>query len=643
MKPEQRLEAKKGIDNINRIKAQKNRSDKEFELVNYQGDDRVVWVGDIYDEMNMENFKPQKVNSGFGTLDKLLDGFEVGELITIGGYPNCGKCFGKGTRILMYDGSIKNVENIIEGDLIMGNDSTPRKVIGLARGREQMYKVIPNRGEPYIVNESHILSLKFGSTNWIKKRNKRKYNIPADGIVNITVKDYLRKSNGWKGNFKGYRVGVEFPERSLTIDPYFIGLWLGDGHSDDIRITKPDVEIVNYLSEYAKELGGELVTKKNEDITHGIIRCQKFNLQTELFKLGLKHNKHIPSIYKINSRTNRLKLLAGLLDTDGYYHCGGYEYSSKSKKLIEDVIYLSRSLGFSCYYRKDKVINGRTYYHVGIDGNTTEIPIKILRKKAIKSEKPRNVLITGIKLESIGIDNYYGFEVEGDNKLFLLADFTVVHNTPVMLNLIRNFAKYENVQSLLFTYENPIRNLLQRINPQNNPDILSFFTPRTNVERNFEWIYDRVLESKLKHKTTAVFIDHLDFIVNVERGDLVERAIMETVKRIKFDLAVQENLIVFLAAHVKKAMDMNIVPDMNDFKGSSAIEGYSDTVLMVHKVPDSDFGKLKKDSNGEYTYTQCKSAIYNRKSRRMGSGGHVDLIHDIKSKTFKEVDNQHAE
>ena len=61
----------------------------------------------------------------------------------------------------MYDGSVKMVQNVVVGDILMGDDSTPRKVLTLARGVEQMYKIKDVRSdESYIVNASHILSLK---------------------------------------------------------------------------------------------------------------------------------------------------------------------------------------------------------------------------------------------------------------------------------------------------------------------------------------------------------------------------------------------------------------------------------------------------------------------------------------------------
>ena len=55
-----------------------------------------------------------------------------------------GKCLGKDTPILMYDGTIKKVQDVVEGDSLMGDDSTARTVLSLARGREQMYRIHAN-------------------------------------------------------------------------------------------------------------------------------------------------------------------------------------------------------------------------------------------------------------------------------------------------------------------------------------------------------------------------------------------------------------------------------------------------------------------------------------------------------------------
>jgi hypothetical protein len=97
-----------------------------------------------------------------------------------------GKCHAKGTPIIMSDGTIKLIEDIKEGDLLMGDDSRPRTVLSLARGRDKMYNIIPIKGEKYTVNQEHILCLR-ASENCEGVNNY----ITNDNIIEISVKDYL--------------------------------------------------------------------------------------------------------------------------------------------------------------------------------------------------------------------------------------------------------------------------------------------------------------------------------------------------------------------------------------------------------------------------------------------------------------------
>ena len=159
-------------------------------------------------------------------------------------------------------------------------------------------------------------------------------------------------------------------------------------------------------------------------------------------------NKHIPHIYKCNSKEVRLELLAGLIDSDGSLQSNGYDIIQKNERLLDDIIFLARSLGFaayklkcekSCMYKGEKKTG--TYYRTNIHGEGVEyIPLKVLRKKANKRKQIKNVLNTGIKVVKREIDNYYGFEIDG-NRRFLLGDFTVTHNTVMGLNIISKLKK----------------------------------------------------------------------------------------------------------------------------------------------------------------------------------------------------------
>ena len=356
-----------------------------------------------------------------------------------------GKCLGIDTEILMYDGTIKKVQDVIEGDLLMGDDSTPRKVLSLARGKEQMYKVEPQKGEGYIVNESHILSLKC-ATNCSKALQK-------GTVLDISVLDYLnlpKSFHGRGGVLYGYRVPLEFPEILLPFDPYMMGYWLGDGSSRATKISCQDSTVLHYFAHNLKSYNLSLIYASQYD--YGI--CGNHTIKNNIMlntlrDLNLIKNKHIPLIYKCNSRENRLKLLAGLIDSDGHLiKNGGFEFTQKNEKLMDDVIYLARSLGFSCNkkvkktswtYKGEKKYG--TAFRISINGKgLEEIPTIIPRKKSPPRRQIKDVLNYRIKLIKLEVDDYYGFEIDG-NRRFVLGDFTVTHNTVLALNIITQLKK----------------------------------------------------------------------------------------------------------------------------------------------------------------------------------------------------------
>jgi superfamily II DNA or RNA helicase len=143
------------------------------------------------------------VNSYLNAINDKTGG---GGLIEVG--CGAGKCHGKDTPILMYDGSIKMVQDIKVGELLMGDDSTPRTVLSLARGREMMYKINQENGESYTVNESHILSLKDNET-----------------VIDIPLNKYLLCEDKYK-NYKGYKTAVEFNEIPIDTEPYIVGKYV---------------------------------------------------------------------------------------------------------------------------------------------------------------------------------------------------------------------------------------------------------------------------------------------------------------------------------------------------------------------------------------------------------------------------------
>ena len=271
-----------------------------------------------------------------------------------------GKCLAKDTPILMFDGTIKPVQNVVVGDLLMGDDSTARTVLSLARGKEMMYKVTSTQNkemEEYVVNKSHILSLKHRTTS---------------EVLDISIMDYLRyiqkrKETNTPSEYHGFRVPVTFPHKETEIDPYLVGSWLFSA--------KPSFYIP----------------------------------PTFLQKYKLSEIRHIPHHYKCNSRDVQLRVFAGMIDTiHPPYENMHYEFTVETPQLYGDVVFLARSLGFLVEKHPNNCI--RVFIH------NTDLSYEI-------------------SVQRMGIDEYYGFEIDG-NRRFLLGDFSVTHNTIMALKII---------------------------------------------------------------------------------------------------------------------------------------------------------------------------------------------------------------
>jgi 2'-5' RNA ligase len=364
-------------------------------------------------------------------VESALSGLDRHDSFILAASTGTGKCLAPGTPVLMYDGTIKKIEDIVVGDMLMGPDSKPRAVLSLAHGREEMYRVTPVKGDPYEVNESHILSLKMTTGTKTKHDGK---------IVNIPITEYVAKSAHWRHCAKGYRVGVEFPEQDVPLPAYWVGAWLGDGTSHIAGITTVDPEVISYVDWMAEYCGLTINVNNSSGTrtpTYILTTGQRFAgynvVKKKMKDLHLLRNKHIPQVYKANSRAKRLELLAGLIDTDGSPSGGGYDFISKWQRLAEDTAFVARSLGLAAYVTpcvktcKNNGKKGR-YYRVSISGDCSIIPVRIRRKKVEPRKQKKSVLVTGVKVKTIGEGEYFGFQITGDG-LFMLGDFTVTHNT----------------------------------------------------------------------------------------------------------------------------------------------------------------------------------------------------------------------
>lgn len=362
-----------------------------------------------------------------------------------------GKCLAKGTPVLMYDGAVRAVEDIAPGDFIMGPDSAPRGVVSVCSGRERMYRVTPTKGAAYEVNESHILSFVITGRDAVRTANGGAYR-PGD-VVNLSVLDFLACSKTFRHAAKGYRVAVNFAPRgaALPIPPYVLGAWLGDGTEKAASLSSVDPEVIGAWAEWGRDLGCYVRAEMAEGQT-----CPTFHLSAgrrgpggnpvlnALRAVGVLGDRRIPRAYLTASRDCRLALLAGVIDTDGYLHHGGYDLVAKRERFAQDVAFLARSLGFACYVapcRKKCYNTGAVgdYFRLSISGDLSVLPVKVPRRKAPPRAQKKDPLRFGVQIEPIGEGEYFGFELCGTDRRFLLGDFTVTHNTTVFGSILRDW------------------------------------------------------------------------------------------------------------------------------------------------------------------------------------------------------------
>ena len=263
-------------------------------------------------------------------------------------------CLGKDVKVLMFDGSTKLSQEICAGDVLMGPDSCPRNVLKIDSGISNLYEVSPKKGEKWICNDEHIFTV---HDQYIT-RSMRLYNSEkTSDIVDKHIKEILKfqKNNGEIGHLKLVRTGVEFKEKDLPIDPYLLGLWLAEGtkHKGNpyFSICKQDSDIIDYLLSYPLPKGIECKIKDDSEncVQVRFVGDGSKNIFREEFKKCIDElgNVFIPQNYLINSMKNRLRLLAGLIDGDGYKKSDGccFSISTKWESLGEGIVYLVRSLG----------------------------------------------------------------------------------------------------------------------------------------------------------------------------------------------------------------------------------------------------------------------------------------------------------
>lgn len=368
-----------------------------------------------------------------------------------------GWCFAPGTKVMTIEG-VRNIEDIRKGDLIL----TPKKntfgniyqkVDRLFAGEDEMYKITPSVGcEEQIVTADHIVRYRYRING--KSEAEIRYDKAKDLMLKFKQNPYY-KQRCYLERIDELPHGLKWNQ----LDPYILGLWLGDGTTGAPEFESMDQEIIQYLEDYAithglrcsyryKASSKSITIRLNSENNKKRGQSNKNQLIEDLRTVGVYNNKHIPEKFLNADIDSRLSLLAGLIDTDGsVYHGkgnhGGYvEFTQceERKQIVDMFVLIARSLGFKVGVKKiksavKKIYHNKTitisqpFYKVRIFDGKYTIPTKIARKQFNwPTKRVFNSNYSHFDMDFVGRGKYYGFSLEGDDHEFVLSDMTIVHN-----------------------------------------------------------------------------------------------------------------------------------------------------------------------------------------------------------------------
>jgi len=375
---------------------------------------------------------------------------------TLAGYAGTGKAQPLYSKLYTPDGYI-TMGDVKIGDFVIGSNGEPTKVINVfPQGIKPMYRVTFSDGFHVDCCEDHLWKIKtFNDRNcqrsFIHKFNKQKeyYSILStkDMIDNIY---HIRNNESIQLNYKiQVNSPVNFKKKCLPIDPYLLGVLIGDGGltQGSVKFTTADNEIVNRIYNIVGSTYCDLTLKQiSNTIGYSIsgVKGKKNELLENLRKLNLtvkSEKKFIPDIYKYSSIDDRVSLLQGLMDTDGTVDKRGcyISYATTSFKLANDMCELVQSLG--CVAKiNHKSNNYQGCYIISINQTNDFNIFSLSRKQNLvhnktKYKTPR--YITEIKY--ISDVEQQCIEVEAEDNLYLTDNFTVTHNTTIIKKILDSY------------------------------------------------------------------------------------------------------------------------------------------------------------------------------------------------------------
>ena len=340
---------------------------------------------------------------------------------------------------------LKKWEDITIGSKLFDTQGGICNVIDIPYDKQSDYYKITLRDKREVyATEDHLWKVIYKNkervvdTKWLLQHYKCN-RTPSDRIGNFECVVGIPKNKG-----------VEFSKQDTKVDPYTFGLLLGDGcfrtQSCTFTQAKEDFKVISQYIPYS-------ITAWSDGYTYKISINDWLSILATYNLRGVKsEDKFIPEEYKFNAREVRLNILSGLLDADGHIHGGVPTLTTTSSRLKDDVLFIARSLGYHCFWSKQKAgykkegnyIECKDVYLVSIYAGPEIFKLprkqkKVQYKGSNAQSRRDKVIITNIEL--VGNMPCKCVTVDSSDQCYLVGDFITTHNCSKSYSLASIMAK----------------------------------------------------------------------------------------------------------------------------------------------------------------------------------------------------------
>lgn len=332
------------------------------------------------------------------------------------------------TEIPTLDGW-STIADLQEGDIIFDKDGNPTKILHKSEiHHNPCYKITFDNGDTIVADHEHRWEISFSTA----KNSKYHGEYRTQVMTTEEIANYLE-------NLPEKRTSYDIPKivnprplnlenKELPIDPYVLGCWLGDGSKQCGAITNETNNVLGEIQRRGYNLGDD-ISAEDKTSTYTIL-----GIYGKLKELNLINNKHIPDIYQRASYEQRLDLLRGLMDTDGYYNPKRKRFVMETSQEWQcyDFIKLLASLGIkSTKFDIIKKLNGKEFHEYSINFSTRGLNPFLMRNQEIEYPTRDACTYRNIdKVELVETVPTQCLEVDSPSHTFLCTNKMIItHNT----------------------------------------------------------------------------------------------------------------------------------------------------------------------------------------------------------------------